>query len=392
LAANTNIFSKALAMASALFLTVGPLAAQTAYDSLKISLPKHYFQTVIIADFFAKPAKKLPDTIDPVGRHLKNYAFRQMNLSFYTPLLTQNSYGADSTIIRNSHLLLTGNYTVLKPVFRGLPEQHTLTKIGIGLRYIYNTGKKGVWFADVAPFITRDITFESKGYLRLSSTLVYSHNVSDRFNWRLGITKSFYWGNRYYLPFIGIRIGRLDKVNLSIQIPRSITLNIPVSSKCIISAYTCPQGGLYSFSNKDSLYYNKNDKVFHFTQYQVNTGLRVDVRTGWFNFYIATGISTRNNITFYSEAANNRLRAHLPYNKYFFSENSPASLFLNFGLVLKFGKARAFYNNKNMYDVMDLNNTIGDNSGNTQIPLIKKQRKEDQNLRSIQDLVDYNDF
>ncbi|MGZ4089949.1 MAG: hypothetical protein ACXVNO_04460, partial [Bacteroidia bacterium] len=71
----------------------------------------------------------------------------------------------------------------------------------------------------------------SQPYFRLASTIVYSYNKSDRFNWRIGVTKSFMWGNRNYLPFIGLRFGRLDKTNLSIQFPRNISVNIPVNQK-----------------------------------------------------------------------------------------------------------------------------------------------------------------
>ena len=48
-------------------------------------------------------------------------------------------------------------------------------------------------------------------------------------------------------------------------------------------------------------------------------------------------------------------------------------MYLNTGLVFKFGKTRSYLNNQNIYDAIDLNNTVGagDNAidnGNTQIP------------------------
>ena len=387
---NKNIF-ELLIFTSLFFLFPLGIKSQNAFDSLGIKLPKHYFNTVLVLDGYRKPDKTFNETSDALSKRLKSYGIKQFTFSFHSPLYTKDKTNVDGTI-QNTHILLTGNFMSLRPVFDGLGE-HNLIKLGIGLRYIFNTGKKGVWFVDVSPFITRDITYpSSKPYYRLASTIVYSHNVSDKLNWRLGVTKSFMWGNRLYLPFIGLRIGRLDKINLSLQFPRSLSLNFPIGSKLIISVYTLPQGGMFNFSNQDSLYFKHTAATFHFTRYEINTGLRFDVRLlNNFNFYIATGLSSRNNITFYSENANKR-RSGL-YNVYFYSKNIAPSLYFNFGLVLKFGKTKAFYNTKNIYDVINLNNTIDpNNNGNAQIPLTPKKKKSDLNLKSVQDLVDYNDF
>jgi hypothetical protein len=284
----------------------------------------------------------------------------------------------------------------LQPVFGGITT-HNLVKTGVGIRLIVNNGKKGIWFIDASPFVTRDATYaDSKPYYRMASTIVYSHNKSERFNWRIGITKSFMWGNRNYLPFIGLRFGRLDKTHLSIQIPRSISLNMPVNEKLVLSFYTKPQGGMWNFSNRDSVYYLGNASTFHFTRYEINSGFRADVRVNdWFNFYIALGLSTKNNITFYSEKANPKNK-NTPYQKYFYQQDMPATGFFNLGLLFKFGKTKSYYNDKNIYDAIDLNNTIGggdDNisNGNSQIPVTPK-KKADLNLKSVQDLIDYNDF
>lgn len=367
------------------------MGSQTAYDSLKLKTPKHYFNTVILIDGYGKPKKQLSDTSEILNRRLKNYGVKQSAISFYAPVFTQTEYNSDSTVISNSHVLITGNYNVLRPTFAGI-DDHKLVKLGIGLRYVYNTGKKGVWFIDAAPFITKDVTYKSKAYIRLSSTIVYSRNVTNNFNWRLGFTKSFMWGNRFYLPFVGIRIGNLDKANLSIQFPRSMSLNLPINSKIILKLYTSPQGGMYNFSNVDSLYFNKTATSFHFSRYEINTGLRADIRVSKrFNFYLAAGFSTRNTITFYSEKAN-KMRPRLPYLTYFYSEKVAPSLYVNFGFVFIFGETKSYYNNRNIYDAINLNNVIGNETGNAQIPIPPKKQNGNQNLRSIQDLIDYNDF
>ncbi len=365
--------------------------SQTAFDTLKLKTPKHYFNTTIVLNSYTKPEKKFTDTVNVLSKRLQSYGVKQFNLSFQIPLFTNDirGIGTESNVIENHHVLLTGNFMRLRPVFAGL-SQHTLTKRGIGIRYIYNTGKKGVWFFDMAPFVTRDISFRSKAIYRMASTAVYSRNEKDWFNWRIGITKSFLWGNRFYLPFLGLRIGRLDHVHFSIQFPRNASLNIPMGSKFIFSVYTRPQGGLFNFSNHDSLYFRKTEATFHFTRYEINTGFRLDVRAvSFLNFYVSTGFSTRNNITFYSERAN-KSQPRLPYKTYFYTKNVAPTLYLEFGLVFKLGKTKSYYNNKNIYDAIDLTNQ--NNNGNAQIPLTPKKINKNANLESIQDLIDYTDF
>ncbi len=236
--------------------------SQSFFDSLKIKQPKHYFNTVIDLDLYRKPEVFMTDT-RPISNRLKSYSIKQTYLNFYTPLATK-TWVKDSAI-RNTHFLLTGNYLNLQPVFKGI-STHSLVKLGIGLRFVYNTGKKSVWFADVSPFVTRDASYPSKPYFRMANTFIFSYNVTDKFNWRLGITKSFMWGNRFYLPFVGLRIGRLDRMHLSIQFPRSISFNVPLGSKVFIGLYTRPQGGMFNFSNADSLYFGKTERTFHFTR------------------------------------------------------------------------------------------------------------------------------
>jgi hypothetical protein len=370
------------------FFSFNGLKAQGSFDSLKIKQPKHYFATVFDLDLYRKPNQNIPDTVKQISKKLGTYGIKQTTFSFYTPLATKNWTEGD--VIKNTHLLLTGNYMNLQPQFEGL-RQHVLIKAGLGIRFIYNTGKKGLWFAEVSPFITRDAAFRSRPYFRLASTFIYSRNVSTAFNWRLGITKSFLWGNRFYLPFVGLRIGRLDKLNLSIQFPRSISLSMPLGHKFILSAYTRPQGGMWNFSNVDTLYFRPAVKTFHFTRYELNSGLRGDLRIGGhFALYLALGLSSKNNITFYSDNANAK-RKNKTYDTYFYSKNLPSTVFLNIGLVLRLGKTRSFYNVKNIYDAIDINNVANGNNGNIQIPLTPRQASK-LNLQSVQDLVDFNDF
>ncbi|MBS1653001.1 MAG: hypothetical protein JSU07_13430 [Bacteroidetes bacterium] len=367
------------------------IIAQKNNDTLKIKSPKHYFNSVLLFDFYGKPKESIKDT-DAISKQLKSYGIKQYLLGFYTPIYTKNRISEDN-VTSNSHVLLTGNFVLLQPEFAGI-SQHNLVKAGVGIRYIFNTGKKGVWFADVSPCITSDVTYKSVSYFRLANSFIYSRNVSERLNFRIGITKSFMFGNRNYLPFIGIRIGRVDGVNFDLQFPRSVSLNIPINTKLLLSVYTKPQGGMYYFSNNDSIYFN-NDAAFHFTRYEINSGFRIDASiNNRLSFYAAFGISARNQITFYSERMNNSNKV-LNYIYYFYGQNIRPTGFLNTGIVFRFGNNRAFYGVKNLYDVMDLNNTsgIGDENirtGNVQIPR-KPSKKENYNLKSVQDLIDYNE-
>lgn len=366
--------------------------AQTSFDSLKIKQPKHYFNTIIVADGYRKPNKPFDDTLDALSKRLKSYGIKQFNLYFHAPVYTKDKIGSDSNVIKNTHLLVTGNFVSLRPVFDGV-SAHNLLKIGLGLRYIFNTGKKGLWFVEMSPFVTFDASYESKPYYRMASTVIYSHNVSETFNWRIGASKSFLWGNRYYLPFVGFRFGRLDKVNLSIQFPRRISLNIPMGSRVLFGLYIRPQGGMFNFSNQDSVYKKDPDETFHFARFEMNTGFRFDFKVNpHFNFYVASGLSTRNNITFYSDNAN-RGRQAASYNTYFYTKKTDPTLFFNFGLVLIFGKTKSYYYNTTIYDAIDLNNTLDPNgNGNAQIPLTPKKKVSQSNLNAISDLIDYNDF
>ncbi len=372
------------------------LFSQNKYDSIKPKEPKHFFNTVIFFDGYTKPKQMLNDTSDYWSQRLISYAVKQRSIGFYTPVYTSKEFNKDSSIYSNTHYLLSGQAMILQPVFGGI-TRHRLLKAGVGLRIIHNTGKKGLWFIEISPFITTDITFRDRnGYLRMANSIIYSHNFSEKFNLRAGFTKSFLWGNRNYLPYLGFRIGRLEKIHFTLQVPKQMSLNIPLNNKFRFSIFTKPQGGMFTFSNKDSLYYfNPDATFFNFTRYEILSGLRIDGSFNNFSFYMALGSSTRNNITFYSEQANTD--RNKPYRKYFYERNLKATGFFNVGLVWWLGKTKNIYGNRNLYDAIDLNNTMGAgdsniNPGNIPIPVKESIKRSKLNLADIQDLIDANDF
>ena len=190
---------------------------------------------------------------------------------------------------------------------------------------------------------------------------------------------------------MGIRVGRLDGVNLSIQFPRNITINVPIGNYFRASAFTKPQGGLYTMANTDSIYYLYNDKRLYFGRFEFLSGLRLDVfPLKQFSFYLSGGITTNNQIALFSDSYNKK--AGNIY-KPFYKEKIQNALFVNFGLAIKFGKVKSIYNNYNLYDAQDLNNqnSEGINQGNSQIPSQRKKIKNI-NLKDIDDLLEVQDF
>ena len=363
--------------------------AQGAYDSTGAKRPKHYFQSQIQIDGYRKRSQDLKQT-NRIGQTLETYGLRQGNMSFLIPVYTRDWQGTEKnkTIQANEHVLVTGLIHTLRPEFKGIPD-HRLRKTGVGVRYIKNNGKKSVWFIEVAPFITRDISYKSAAYARLASTIIYSYNAKRWLNFRIGATKSFAWGNRLYLPFVGFRIGRLDQFNVSIQFPRQATINLPLGKHWLFALYTKPQGGMYNFSNHDTLYYLPSVKTFQFTRYELNTGFRVDYRGKRLNLFLASGLCTRTSLTFYSDQKN---AGAAPYRVYFYNAAPGATIYSETGIVFKLGKARSIYNNINLYDAVDLNGANGAGDQNAQIPMDTRRTTNDLNLEEIRDLVEYDDL
>lgn len=375
----------------------------------KIKEPKHFFNHTIFLDYYYKPPSVLLDgkgRLDTgrIAKQLGTYAVAQSCISFYSPLVTINKFNKDSSVNSNFHLLLAGTAYYLQPQFSGI-SVHTLAKYGLGIRAIYNTGKRSIFFIESTPFLTQDITPGSidKGTWRMSGTLLWSFTPAPKFNFRLGATKSFLWGNRLYLPFIGLRFGRLDRLNFSIQFPKNMSLNLQLGNAFRLSLYTKPQGGVFNFSNRDTVYngnYYKNtnvgnERVIQFGRYELLSGFRMDVvPCRWFNFYLSTGFSTKNGVTFYSNGFNKNNKARLGG---FYAANPKNSVFLNLGMTFRIGRSKSYYNNHNMYEVIDLNNSIdpGDNNvnpGNGNIVIPKKKAIKSLKPSEIQDLIDANDF
>lgn len=344
-------------------------------------------------DIYSVGERKL-DTVNTISRKLNSFDFSQFSIGFNAPFLTKDNYNKDSTRISNIHFLFSGGYTALGLNFSGISE-HTLTKTFMGVKGFYNNGKKSIFFIELTPFVTEDYGHSYTTSYRLASSIIYNYTANERFSFRLGITRSFIWGNRFHLPYIGMRAGRLDRINLSIQFPRSISLNFPIGKYVRTSIYTKSQGGLYSFANVDSIPvgdFSDNSKLY-FGRTEFLTGWRIDVMPSkYFNAYLSSGFTTQNYISF---TASSKSKSNTtPYTNYY-GQSIKGSIFLNIGLVVRFGRTKSIYHNFQMYDAIDMNNSdIGDSNiitGNGNIPVPEKKIKVN-NPSEILDLIEVQDL
>ncbi|MBS1637588.1 MAG: hypothetical protein JST26_16865 [Bacteroidetes bacterium] len=353
--------------------------------------PRHYFNSMIFTDAYATGLRTLDNAAKPMFNKLHNYQVKQLMLGFNVPVATKDFYNKDSSRVSNLHLMLTGSYLSMTPNFGGISD-HRLTKTSVGFRGIFNDGKKSMFFVEFSPFVTRDAGYRYTHTYRLASSIIYNFTVNQYFSFRLGYTRSFIWGNAYHLPYIGFRVGQLDRINFSVQFPRSISLNIPIGHYIRTSLYTKPQGGLYSFANVDSLSPDFKNKTIYFGRYEFLSGLRVDVLPSkYFNFYLSSGLTTQNFVGMFPNG-----RKFKPGSNLSTVERISGSLFINFGIVVRFGKTRSIYNNQQMYNALDLNNSLdpGNNNVNPGNGNIPRPQKKIRHLdpKDVQDLMETEDL
>lgn len=164
-----------------------------------------------------------------------------------------------------------------------------------------------MFYREIAPFSTIDRGFRYTKTRRFASVFVYNYTLNKFITLRVGYVRSFAFGNRYHLPYLGFRVGKLDGINLSVQFPRSVSVNIPIEKYIKASAYTKPQGGLYTMANTDSIYYLNDDKRINFGRYEFLSGLRLDILPSkLFSFYFSAGVTNQNYIGFFSDSYNKK--------------------------------------------------------------------------------------
>jgi hypothetical protein len=328
----------------------------------KIKTPKHYFLNTVFYNYYAIPKRTLNQN-KTVGKILKDYRFWQSNSGFYLPLYTKDIYKDDSTRIANWHFLATGNFLTASPVFGGLSTQHVFYKYSLGLRAMYNNGKRSVFFLDISPFATSDKADTAGPQFRSASTFVWSYIAHEKFSFRVGYTRTFIFGDRLTLPYLGVRFGKLDKHYVSIQFPRNIFVNFRMSRSLAFNMVAKPVGGVYNFRDLDSLYSGTNKQLF-FGRRDICFGLGLDYHPSkFFSLFVHAGTARGSGIVFYSKTINED--NNLSPLKWFYYENLKKTGFINFGLTVRFGKSKSAYGNKNIYELQSLNAEIDPGDNNT---------------------------
>ncbi len=387
-----------------LFVTICMMVTLTVFpqtdSTKKIKAPKHYFTPTIFSDYYVTPQKDLDEKYRKgtdnaaIRNHLKNYQYSQLVGGFYFPLITKDYTHANGRT-SNFHLLGTGSYMMAMPRFGGT-SNHNLLKASIGIRGIYNSGKKGIWFVDATPFMSTDLSAQSKTTYRWASTVLYDHLVSNYFSFRVGFTRTFILGNRKYLPYLGVRIGRLDKIYVSIQFPRNVTFSFPMGKNLRGSIYFKPMGGVFNMANNDSIYTKTNDKTILYGRYELITGFRLDANFNkHISIFASAGFTGVKYLSFYSDTENKNNTFDF---KNFYNEKISRGVFLNVGFTLRIGRAKSIYNNYNLYETFNVNSTIdaGDNNtytGDGNIPnATKNKAKNNLKIKDVQDLIEAQDL
>jgi hypothetical protein len=399
----------------AAFLISGfAVLSQTDTAAQKVKLPKHYFATTLYADVYSIGrsnfiSKQMTDGEKELAKKLGSYQYSQSLGGFYFPFKTREKTHDDGRV-SNWHWLGTGNYLLAMPRFAGIGN-HNLVKVSLGVRGIYNSGRKNIWFIDLSPFVSGDLGRAGTFAARWGSTVLYDRIINPKFSFRVGYTRTFILGNRFHLPYLGFRVGRLDRIYFSMQFPRGMTFSVPMRSKARFSVFTRPTGGLFTMGNSDSLYNGltnsgRLDSTIIFGRYDGLFGFRFDFRPNrHVSFFFEFGKSNVRALAFFSREYNTSsgtpVKDNVQVYKAFFTGPLQGGGFVSLGLSVRIGKTRSVYNNYNMYEVFHANSSIapGDNNnelGPGQIPNAGKAGKgrEATNLSTtdVQDLIETQDL
>ncbi len=408
-------------LSAALFISglhvFGQVDAVLDTSGKKLKIPKHYFSTTLYMDLYSVGEVSINEKkYDPnsperyVAEKLKKYQYSQTIGGFYFPIATKEKTHEDGRV-SNFHFLGTGNYLLAKPRFGSDISTHNLVKVSLGLRGIYNTGGKGIWFIDASPFISSDLSTPGTTTARWASTVLYDRVVSPKFSFRVGFTRTFALGNRFHLPYLGFRVGRLNGMYFSAQFPRGMTFSFPLGNKCRMSIFTKPTGSLLTMGNTDSLYNgvtNKGrlDSIIIFGRYDGLFGIRFDYNPNrYLSFYLEFGQSNVRALALFSKQYNlpngMPVKDNVDIFKPFFGTKLNGAGFVSLGFAVRFGKTRSVYNNYNMYEVFNTNTTIapGDNTNNTgngnipnEVKLKKQKEAATLNTKDVQDLIEAQDL
>jgi len=349
---------------------------------------KHYIKSALYLNTFSTPDRKVK------GSPELSYRFSELAFGFNTPLKTITRYHEEDKTISTTHILLSGTYAASAIDAYFTPEVKTLARLGLGFKFIHNDGQKNSFFLAINPYSAGQKNLGLRNATRLSTLFIYNRTVNPKFSFRLGVWRNYLSGSARSLPILGARFGRYEKVNFSIEFPRSLSLNVPVKNWFNFSLFSKVQGTVYNFKNEDPNFFDRPREIT-LGRRDVLTGLQGNFRFGpHCSLFIAAGTST--GLITRADKIDNR--AIVRRNRYEFSRQELLRApFLQAGINIYFGKTKNLQGNTQLYDVIDMNNLYGIDDGNAS--LIDRMQDADKNLelknlqyRDIADLIDEQDL
>ncbi len=344
---------------------------------------QRYFRPTFYTNGYTTPKSPIQENSNVTG----NYQYSHFNAGYLVPLFTENWYRKKDNTLANFHILTGANFLRSYPEYTLIPLQYSLYKISWGMRLIYNSGRKNVWFGSINPFFSQDDRTIGKPQVRYAASLIFNRMVNKNFTYRLGMYRTYILGgSQIHFPMIGIRIGPLDGTYFSLQFPKYAAFVVPASEKVSVAFFVRPAGNIFNFSE----FAGKTD-VVQFRRYELLYGALVNFKANKnISMNMGAGFTRSRTISFADNtgATGNDLFQH--------QLNVEPSLFFTAGLVIRFGKSIPIHNNYLLYDAIDLNQGIesGDvNEGvnDTSIPSknVVPRRFE---MYEIQDLLSEDDI
>jgi len=349
---------------------------------------KHYIKSAIYAQGFTTPDRKVKNSPE------LTYRFNEISLGFNTPLKTITRWHEDDKTMSSTHILLSGNCAISSMDAYFTSNVKTLTRFGLGFKFIHNDGKKNSFFLALNPYSAGQNSLNFVNTRRLSTLFIYNRTVNEKFSFRIGAWKNYLSGSSRTLPILGVRFGKYTGVNFSIEIPRSLTLNVPVSHWFNMSLFSKVQGTVYNLQNEDPNFFDKPTEI-SLGRRDVLTGFQGNFRFSTnFSMFVSAGTSTG----LITRAEKIDRRTFFNKNRYEFSRQELLRApFIMVGVNFYFGKTKQTQGNLQMYDVINMNNLYGMDDGNTGLidrGVIGSKELDMKNLqyKDIADLINEQDI
>ncbi len=364
------------------------LKADSIKKAIQANEVKHYIKSALYLNTFTTPDRKVK------GTPQLTYRFSEVALGFNTPLKTISRWHEEDKTMSTTHILLSGNYAASSMDASFTPNVKTLNRFGIGFKFIHNDGKKNSFFLAISPYSAGQRSLALRNASRLSTLFIYNRTVNEKFSFRLGAWRNYLSGSSRTLPIIGARFGRYEKINFSIEFPRSLSLNVPVKNWFNFSLFSKVQGTVYNFKNEDPNHFDRPKEII-LGRRDVLTGFQGNFRFGPnFSMFISTGTTTG----LITRADKIDRRVFFNRSRYEFSRQELLRApFLMAGINIYFGKTKNVQGNTQMYDVIDMNNLYGMDDGNATLidrGIGGNKELEMKNLqyKDIADLIDEQDL